>query len=443
MISKNDELIVTIDGYNSEGQGIARSDGFVIFVPFSISGEKLKVHIIKVTKNYAVGKIVNIIESSPERIDPSCPYFAKCGGCSLQHMNYAKTLEAKKNIVRNALVKIGGFKDIQSVDIVPSDKEYFYRNKAAFPLFIDDDGKLQVSMFKGLSHEPIFIDNCLITDNLINKVAKAFKEIVNKFYASTKKHFKYLVVRVVDGKVLVVVVSSVHIKNANVMLSELKNELKLGDDDIGIFECKKISDNNVILEGNVDWLCGIKCINCDILGVKVLLSAKSFFQVNVHIMQEIYKKAIQFAKNKVVVDAYSGAGLMSALLSQSAKHVYGLEIVKEATNDADAMAKENGIKNITNINCDVADKLPEVINAINEDCLLVLDPPRKGLDGKVVQSILQSSVKEIVYVSCNPATLARDLKLICAGGYKLKEVKAYDMFPQTQHVETLVKIERA
>ena len=442
MINKNDEIIVTIEGYNSEGQGIARVDGFVVFVPFSALGEKIKVHIIKVTKNYAVGKIVQILEASKDRVNPPCPYFSKCGGCALQHISYQASLQAKAEIVKSALVKIGGFKDIQNVEIVPSDKEYFYRNKASFPLFIDDNGALQVAMFKGLTHDPVFIENCLITDELINKVAVVFKGVANKFYSDSKKHFKYLVVRAIAGAVLVTVVSDMHIKNAKVMFDGLKNGLGLDENSLGLLECQKISDNNVILEGEVTHLCGIKYLNCKIMDINTQISAKSFFQVNLDIMQKIYQKVIKNAENKVVVDAYSGAGLMSALLSKTANQVYGLEIVKEATEDANQMAKSNNITNLVNINCDVAEKLPEVISMVGENALLVLDPPRKGVDQKVIDAILASKVKEIAYVSCNPATLARDLKLLGDGGYQLKEVMAYDMFPQTQHVETFIKLKK-
>ena len=443
MINKNDEIVVNIEGYNSEGQGLARADGFVIFVPFSIKNEKVKVHIIKVTKNYAVGKIVEVIEASKQRVNPPCPYFGKCGGCALQHMTYEETLNVKRNIVKDALVKIGGMKDLQNVDIVPSKKDYFYRNKAAFPLFIDDNGTLQVAMFKGLSHDPVYIDNCLITDKLINKVAMVFKDVANKFYLASKKHFKYLVVRSVDNKTLVTVVTTNHIKNAKVMFDALKSGLGVDDESLGLLECIKKNDNNVILDGEVVSLCGIKSLKCNILGINVLISAKSFFQVNQDIMSEIYQKVIKNAENKTVIDAYSGAGLMSALLAKSAKHVYGLEIVKEATADANEMAKANSITILTNINCDVAEKLPEIVDKIDNNTLLVLDPPRKGVDIKVIDAIVKSEVKEIAYISCNPATLARDLKLLGEGGYQLKEVVAYDMFPFTQHVETVAMLEKS
>lgn len=441
MITKNQELEVEISGYGSDGQGVARYNGFVIFVPFALDKEIVKIHIIKVTKNYAVGKLIEIIKPSNERVKPVCPYFSKCGGCNNQNLCYNAQLVLKKQIVSDAISKIGGFDDVVVSQTVSSDNEYFYRNKSAFPIEVDKNGVLQVGMFKTLSHNMVYIDECQITDNQNMKIAKAFKEIVNTFSNQTKHFFKHLVIRTIDGKSLITVVSSKHIKNAKIIFEALKNKLEINEESIGLYECLKTSDNNVILDGKIVHLFGIEKISADILGIKVSVSPLSFFQINLSVMKKIYEKVNKLVSSKIVVDAYSGAGLMSAILSKTAKEVYGIEIVEDATKDANMLKEINNIENLVNINGDVSVILPQLATKLS-DYTLVLDPPRKGVDQKVISCISESLPNNIVYVSCNPATLARDLKEICKSGYQIKMVEPFDMFPQTSNVETLAYLVR-
>lgn len=441
MIEKNQELEVQISGIASEGQGIARVNGFVVFVPFAMEGEIVKIHIIKVTKSFAVGKIMEIVKASKERVEPFCPYFYKCGGCSLQHMSEKAQLCFKKQVVQDALKKLGGFDNVNVDDVVCSDKQIEYRNKSAFPLFVDENSKLHVCMFKELSHTPIFIDECKITNSQNMKIAFAFEDIANKFYNSSKKDFLHLVIRTIENKSLVTVVTKKHIKNANIMFEALKNALKLDESSLGLFECIKKTDNNVILEGDANHLFGLKSINFEIMGIMASVSPLSFFQVNIDVMTKIYAYVNSLVSGETVVDAYSGAGLMSAILSKSAKKVYGIEIVEDATKDADRLKELNGIKNLENINGDTSIVLPRLQKEIQK-YTLVLDPPRKGVDESVAKCICESKPDKVVYVSCNPATLARDLKIICAGGYEILSVKPFDMFPQTAHVETVVNLRK-
>lgn len=437
MIEKNQEFEVEICGYASEGQAVARKDGFVIFVPFALDKEIVKIHIIKVTKTYAVGKIVEIVKTAKERIDAVCPHFGKCGGCALQHMKYDAQLKMKKQIVCDSLRKIGGFSDVEVQDVVCSQKEFFYRNKSAFPLFVDDDNNLRISMFRELSHNPVFIDKCPITNEVNMKIAFAFQDVANSFFNQIKNQFLHLVVRTINGKSLVVVVTKKHIKNAKVMFDALKNKLNFDESQLGLFECVKKKENNVILDGDLFHLEGIENIDFEIMNTKASVSPLSFFQVNFEVMQMIYEKVNSLVQSEIVVDAYSGAGLMSAILSRSAKKVYAIEIVKEATEDANRLKEKNKIKNLENINGDTSEVLPVLQRNFGE-YTLVLDPPRKGLEESVAKTICSSLPSKIVYVSCNPATLARDLKLICEGGYQIDEVVPFDMFPQTSHIETLV-----
>ena len=444
MLVKNQEVDVVIESVGAEAQGVARVDGFVVFVPFAIKGEKVKVHIIKVAKNYAVGKIVNVIEPSKERVVPTCAVYGKCGGCALQHCSYQETLNVKKQIVEDAIRKIGGFSDSVVENVVGSSYCYGYRNKASFPLFVNSEGSVEICMFRGLSHDPIYINDCDITIAQINIIANIFKNIVNERYSlKQKEKLKHLVVRVIDGKVLITVVSQEKPKCMEEFFNLVMERLKINENMLGLYWCKKSKDNNVILEGEVTWLFGIKNITTDILGISVEINPLSFFQVNIDIMEKIYKQVVDSIKeSEIVVDAYSGAGLLSALMSKKAKRVYGIEIVKEATKNADALKESNKIDNLYNINGDVAEKLPELVKSIEGDFTLVLDPPRKGVDASVIDTVIKVMPKNILYVSCNPASLARDLKLICLGGYEIKEIKPYDMFPQTSHVETFVKLSK-
>ena len=441
MIEKNQELEVEISGVASEGQGIARINGFVIFVPFAMEGEVVKIHIIKVTKSFAVGKIMEIVKPAKERVEPICPHFYKCGGCSLQHMSKNAQLSFKKQVVKDALRKLGGFNDVEVDDVIASDSQTEYRNKSAFPLVVGEDSKLHVCMFKELSHNPIFIDECPITNSENMRIAFAFEEIANSFYNNSKNDFLHLVIRTIDGKSLVTIVTKKHIKNANIMFEALNNTLKLDENCLGLFECIKKTDNNVILEGEAIHLFGLKSIDFEIMGIKASVSPLSFFQVNINVMRKIYSHVNDLVSGEIVVDAYSGTGLMSAILSQSAKQVYGIEIVEDATKDANRLKKLNGITNLENINGDTSVVLPKLQKELMK-YTLVLDPPRKGVDESVARCICDSKPDRVVYVSCNPATLARDLKLICAGGYEILSVKPYDMFPQTAHVETVVELRK-
>jgi len=440
MIEKNQEFEVVIESYGSDGQGVSRINGFVVFVPFALIGEIVRIHIIKVTKSYAVGKVIEIIKPSINRVPNKCNVFGRCGGCALQHSSYNHSLDIKKSIVEDALNKIGGFKNIPVKDVVASKNKYEYRNKASFPLFVNEEGKLEVCMYRTLSHNPVYLENCPISLSIINKTAEIFKNFVNLNYGvNDLKRLKYLVVRAVENKLLIVVVSDCQIKNANRLYYDIKTGLDLSDDALGIYWCKKSKDNNVILEGTIKHLLGIKNISANILGVNVEISPMSFFQVNVDIMTEIYKKVqCSIKKEDVVIDSYSGAGLLSSLIAQKAKHVYGVEIVKEATENANALKRNNNIDNLTNVNGDALIEVPKLIERLKKVDTIILDPPRKGADEKVLKTIVNALPDKIIYISCNPATLARDLKVLCESNYKIEEVEPFDMFPQTSHVETFV-----
>ena len=443
MIEKNQEFTVFIEGYGSEGQGVARVNGFVVFVKNALIGEIVKIHIIKVTKSYAVGKLIEVVKGSKERAIPPCRVYGKCGGCALQHATYDNSLEIKRIIIEDAFKKIAKI-NIDIPKIIASDKVYGYRNKGAFPLVVSD-GKLCVAMFKTMSHTPVFVDNCLISSDKINKCAKIFTSFVNNYDKDIlKTGYKYLVVREIENKVLCCIVSESIIPNSNSLFDILKKELGLSSEELGLVWCKKAKDNNVTLEGKVTKIEGINKITTNILGIDVDISIMSFFQVNLKVMEKIYNEVLKnIEASDIVIDAYSGAGLLSALISKTAKHVFGIEIVKDATNDANELKSRNNIKNLTNINADVAVELIKLADNYKNNFALVLDPPRKGVDKKVIETTLNCRPKKIIYVSCSPASLARDVGLLCENGeYELESVKGFDMFPWTHHVETVAVLKR-
>ncbi len=441
-MNKNEEYEVDIVGYTSDGQGVARLNGFVIFVPFAIMCERVRVHIIKVNKTYAVGKIVEIIIASSGRVEPPCPYFKKCGGCDFQHMNYEKSLEVKKKIVEDAMTRIGGFENSDVKNTQKSDKFYNYRNKSAFPIAIDKNGKARVCMYKMLSHDPVFIDSCCLATDKTNEAIKVFNSFLETLPSEDAKALRYIVIRHIGDKMLFTIVLTKNIRGLNELFEALKSGLGFDEKHIGLFVCKKKVDNNVILEGDIRHILGIEKIEHSLMGVQVDISPMSFFQVNLSIMEKIYESVLEnFDSSDTIVDAYSGAGLMSALLAKKVKKVVGIEIVKEATADANKVKEKNELSNLENINGDVNIILPRLAKEIG-DFSLVVDPPRKGIEKSVVETIIKSEPRKIVYVSCNPSSLARDVKLLKEGGYFPSSVTPYDMFPETCHVESVVVLKK-
>lgn len=437
MVNKNDQIEVLIETYGSDGQGIARYDNFVIFVPFSIVGEKIKVHIIYVAKTYAVGKIIEILKPSDERRKSKCPYYEKCGGCSVQHMKYQCALNMKKQIVKDAFSKIAGMGDVEIQNVVGSVDEFEYRNKSAFPICLNN-GNVEISMFKRLSHDNVLINDCPITNDVIVESANLFKEFANSlFNQAEKESLKYFVARFIDGKLLITIVMNKFVKKLNDYAELLKSNLKFNKNSLGIYICKKNIDNNVILEGDLKHIYGITAITTKFLGIEVEVSPFSFFQVNTKVMEKLYKYVIDNVQNdKTIVDTYSGAGLMSAMLAKKAEKVYAIEIVKQATENANYLKKVNKIDNLVNINGDVSKELPILVNKIQGEFCLVVDPPRKGVASQVLQTILENEPEKIIYVSCDPATLARDVKVL-SSKYLVDTIQPFDMFPQTSHVETV------
>jgi 23S rRNA (uracil1939-C5)-methyltransferase len=443
MLKKNDEIEVEIQRLGANGEGVAEIDGKVVFVPFALPNEKVLVHIICDKKSFYIAKILKILKPSPIRQTPPCPLFEKCGGCDLQHMPYEMQLDFKKNLIEDTLQKFAGV-TLSIEDIVPSPKKLRYRNKFAFPVG-ETNGEIKIGMFQKNSHRIIPVEDCLLQSETAKKIVKIFKEFMQEnhlsgFNEETKTGLvKHIVVRENESSfILTVVVSNNKKINFEPLIQKLKAEFAF----FGIYKNINLLNNNVIM-GNLDeHVYGLEELEENEFGIKYFVNNKSFLQVNTDIKNLIYEKIVEvLAGEKNIIDAYSGAGLLSSVLTKTGAKVVGVEIVKEATENANKLKKINNLYNLTNKNGNCAKEIPLLSKSFGGDFSVVVDPPRKGVDKQVVEAFLEADPKKIVYLSCNPATLARDLKLLLSK-YKIAFIQGYDMFPQTANVETLVVLEK-
>ena len=440
-IKKNDEFVVTIERYGDGGEGIAIYDGIVIFVPYAKIGEQVKVHVINDKKSFLIAKIVEKYSNSENSEIPQCPYFYKCGGCDIQHFSKTEQLEFKKEMVKNSLNKYAKI-TFPINDVISSDKWFRYRNKFAFPVQ-EVNGEIKIGMYQKNSHNIIEIEDCLLQSEKTQILIKIIKEYMleNKIKAyneQTKRGtIKHIVVRENnDSFILTIVVTDEKFNNFEPLIKKLKTQFSK----FGIVKNVNKLQNNVIF-GNLDKLVhGIENLSIEEFGVKYEINNRSFLQVNDFIKTKIYTKIIETLGNQEnIIDAYSGAGLLSSVLAKNCKQVYGVEIIEEATKNANELKKKNNLNNLENINGDCAKIIPKLAQKLNGNFAVVVDPPRKGLDKSVVDAFLESCPKQIVYLSCNPATLARDL-FDLKTKYDIDFIQPYDMFPQTANIETLVSL---
>jgi len=367
--------------------------------------------------------------------------FSKCGGCDIQHLKYEKQLLFKKNLVKDTILKYAKL-DVEVNDTVSSDREFRYRNKFAFPVQ-SVGGEIKIGMYRKNSHSIIEIDDCMLQSDKTKTILEIFKiyMIENKISAYDEKTKKGIVKHIVvrenkDDFILTVVVTSEKFSNFNPLIEKLKAKF----DKFGIVKNVNKLGNNVIF-GNLDtYIYGLKELNMTELGINYSVNNRSFLQVNDDIKTKIYTKILELANgSKKIIDAYSGAGLLSSIMAKSGSKVIGVEIIEEATKNAENLKKLNKLDNLTNLNGDCAKIIPELISREKEDFTVVIDPPRKGIDKSVIDALNLSKPKKIIYLSCNPATLARDLGYL-SENYDVNFVQPYDMFPQTANVETLVEL---
>ena len=442
-VEKNKEYVVEIIDNGFEGEGIAKINDFTIFVPNAIKGEKVKILIVKVLKSYGYGKIIDLLEKSIDRVKSDCDTYKRCGGCSLRHIKYEKTLEMKQNAVQSLVNKFLKNK-IEVQKTLGMENPYYYRNKAQYPVGKNSEGKAQIGVFANRTHEIIPIQECYIQNKKSQEVAKFVIEFINAnnisvYNEKTRKGLVRHIVTKVGVKtneiMCVLVINGKEIPKEKELVTEVTKKFP---------EVKTIVKNintqntNVVMGKENIVIYGSGYIK-DQLGKYIFkISPHSFYQVNPIQAENLYNIGVQAAnisKNDIVFDLYCGIGTISLFMAQYAKKVYGIEIVEQAIQDAKENAKINNIENAEFIAGDVENVLDDLIKIkkVIPDVIMI-DPPRKGMDNKSVENILNIKPKKLVYISCNPATLVRDLAKF-EEEYEVKTIKPVDMFPFTSHVE--------
>ena len=440
MIQKNQDFEVDILDNGIDGEGIAKINGYTTFIKGALKGEKAKIKIVKANKDYGFGKLLQITKTSENREEPICPNFARCGGCNLQHMNYETQLELKEKLVKTTLKKALG-REIEVEKIIGMGVPYNYRNKAQYPV---SNGK--IGFYADRSHELIENKKCYIQDETTDKLAKrAFellKENKNSCYdeKSKKGNLRHIMTRIgknTNELMLVIVTNENKINGIDKVISILTKEFT---NLVSVIQNINNKDTNVIMGKECITLYGEDYI-VDRLGeYNFKISPLSFYQVNPTQTEVLYNTAKDLAeltKDDIVFDLYCGIGTISIFIADSVQKVFGVEIVEEAIEDAKINARINEINN-AQFYAGAAEKLiPEMyIKGMTADVVFV-DPPRKGCDEALLNTIVEMKPKKVVYISCNPATLGRDLKYLTENGFEIKKVQPVDMFPQTSHVETI------
>ncbi|MCL6572155.1 MAG: 23S rRNA (uracil(1939)-C(5))-methyltransferase RlmD [Bacillus sp. (in: Bacteria)] len=445
-VYKNDEIDVVFEDLTHDGAGVAKVDGYPLFVANGLPGEKAKVKVIKVGKGYGIGRLVELYEKSPYRVDIDSSDVHKYGGCQLKHISYEGQLKYKEKQVRQVLTRIGKLEDVVIHPILGMEHPWHYRNKAQVPVG-EKDGELIAGFFKSRSHEIVDTNESMIQLPEINEAVQTVKEICNELGIPAyheKSHqgvLRHIMARYGQetGELMVVIVTkTATLLQRNRIVEEIIARLPKVKSIVHNVNSKR---TNVILGEKTKILWGNEVIYDSIGDVKFAISALSFYQVNPVQTKVLYDKVLEYADlsgKEDVIDAYCGIGTISLFLAKKARSVFGVEVVPEAIGDAKRNALLNGITNVE-FAAGVAEVvIPEWYKEGNRADVLVVDPPRKGCDEALLQTIIEMKPKKVIYVSCNPATLARDLRILEDGGYKTVEVQPLDMFPQTTHVECCV-----
>ena len=448
MLKKNEEYIVEIIDNGYQGEGIAKIDGMTIFIDNVLKGEKVKIKILKVLKTQGYAKVIEILEQSASRNDSDCSSYGKCGGCNLRHMNYQATLDLKKNIVETDLKKFG-IDNVEVKKCIGMEKPYNYRNKLQYPVGMSKEGP-EMGVFAKRSHRIIPNENCHIQNKLTQAIAKDVFQFIkennipvyNEEDRTGEIRHIYLRIGVKTNEVMLVLVSNKRkiTKEAELVkfITNKYTEIKT------VVKNINTKSTNVILGQENEVLFGDGYITDELLGVTFKISPMSFYQVNPVQTEKLYTAAIEGAKltgKETIFDLYCGIGTIGICALKHAKYLYGIETVPQAIEDAKENAKINNIENAEFIVGNVEDELPKLIQEKNiKPDVVFIDPPRKGCDNVAIETLLKIKTKKIVYISCNPATLARDLAKL-KEKYEIKEVQPVDMFPFSNHIETVSILE--
>ena len=464
MMQKNEIYRGEVLAYGTEGEGILNVEGTTAFVPFCLKEEHITFKALKVKGNIAYGKLEDVLIPSEQRVQAPCPVFSKCGGCELQHASYEEQLNFKRGLVETALQKLGGIYAAVNA-VIPCDKQFRYRNKLALPIGVDSEGNTVLGFYARHSHRIIPIDDCLIQSEWVKNIISAVKKYAYvcgfKGYDefSRKGELRHIVVREVKGKFIIALVATCKID-----VGFLIKELEKSFDKFTLLLNVNASQTNVIFSNEWHICRGEGFFEAEDCGIKYRAGAETFLQVNDGMREQLYSAVLAEAAedNTVAIDLYSGGGMLTAMLAKACGLAYGVEIVEEASRCADELCKNNGLQGrMFNICGTVEDRLNEVFAATEgQKRIIVCDPPRKGMERSVVKKIAQSGADKIILISCNPATLARDLGILSgtltedengalvktaqpiSSNYEIKFITPFDMFPQTKHIETAVCLKR-
>ncbi len=448
MLIKNQIYETTITDYTAEGQGVAHIEGCAVFIPNAIAGEKVRVRIEKAQKTWAAGKMVEILEKSPHRCNRECPVAKLCGGCDFWHIDYEEETRLKADRVKTCLNRMGG-ETLEDVPILSAPTVYSYRNKAQYPVS-SKKGKAYAGFFKAGTHEVVENKRCLILPEEMDTVKDMVMDHVNQFRVPVydevahKGLLRHIYVRrgVVSGQVLVcLVLNGNKLPKAEILIEKLKK--------LPGFTTLVLSVNtkkgNAVLGDEFITLYGPGYIEDTLCGLNFRLSPRSFYQVNHHQAQRLYEAAIaqaEISKNDLVLDLYCGVGTITLAMASAAGKVMGVEVIPQAVEDARDNAQRNGIENAEFFCGDAGQAALELEKQGIHPDVVVVDPPRKGLNADTIEALHRMAPKRIVYVSCDPATLARDVALLKERGYRMKNAMAADLFPKCAHVESVICLSR-
>lgn len=450
-VKKNDRLTVSVEDLTHDGAGVAKVEGYPLFIPNVLPGEEIEVQVTKTNKKYGFAKLIDVKKASPDRIDPPCPVFWDCGGCQLQHLSYEGQLVQKRKTVRDVMDRIGKLPHVPVHPVKGMDNPWRYRNKSQIP-FSERNGKTVAGFYETRTHDIVDTNQCIIqteeADALMATIKHKLHELGLHAYDEVKHRgmLRHLVVRKAraTGEVMVVLVTRTkNLAQKEAIIDVVKTVVP---DVTSIMLNVNSKKTNVIFGDETILLYGKPVIVDKIGDTQFEISARSFYQINPEQTEALYGQALEYAQltgDETVIDAYCGIGTISLFLAKQAKEVYGVEIVPQAIEDAKRNAELNQIENAYFEAGPAEVVIPNWYKSGKKFDVLVVDPPRKGCDEQLLNTILTHKPGRIVYVSCNPATLARDLRILEDGGYRTQEVQPVDMFPHSSHIECVAYLELA
>lgn len=449
-LKKNQVFKGQVVDLTHEGHGVVKIDRYPVFVPKALTGEEIEFKLIKVNKNFAIGKLLEIYTESKDRVEPPCVYYDKCGGCQLQHLDYQAQLEMKRNQVVNLFHRKGKFTSTPINETIGMMNPWNYRNKSQIPVGQNSEDTPIMGFYRQRSHDIIDMEECLIQDSIQNQLMRMIRALLSEhnvsIYDEKRKEglLRHVIIRVGYTSREVMVVFVTNGKKFKQAKAIIKQMVEAVPNIKSVIQNINETHSNVIMGKKSKTLYGKDEITDELDSVEFEISDQSFYQINASQTVKLYNKALEYAGltgEETVLDTYCGIGTIGLYMAEKAKHVYGVEVVPAAIEDAKKNAKLNGYDNTTF----VCGKAESVImdwkqQGIQPDVVMV-DPPRKGCDEQFLRTLLELNPKRIVYISCNPSTQQRDAHIL-AEGYELKEITPVDMFPQTTHIETVALFER-